>query len=165
MIVKLLLILTGSSVMFILTTGLFCCVATIVNMIISLRIIRQQSTEDPLQLWAIIEMNIAIICICLPALKQLMARSLPLITSHFSKSGSGSGEAEDSNRPKLRDFERRKSKMRSIYEMDQYKELHEMPYQPKEGMPEEGFMSADVRDKEISYPRYDDAHIAAPSIC
>ena len=68
----------------VLTTGLFCCIASVVCFVISLRIIRQQSTEDVLQLWAIIECNIAIICICLPAMRQLIARKFGLETSKLS---------------------------------------------------------------------------------
>ena len=78
-------------VVFTLATALMVCAATIVNMVISVRIIRQQSTEDPLQLWAIIEMNLGLICICLPALKQLLSRSVPLLSKSFGSSKSYSG--------------------------------------------------------------------------
>ncbi|KAL6714368.1 hypothetical protein ACLMJK_007791 [Lecanora helva] len=75
-------------VVFTLATALMVCAATIVNMVITVRIIRQQSTEDPLQLWAIIEMNIGLICICLPALKQLLSRSIPILSKSFGSSRS-----------------------------------------------------------------------------
>ncbi|MCJ1460778.1 hypothetical protein MMC28_011160 [Mycoblastus sanguinarius] len=78
-------------VVFTLATGLMVCVATIVNMVISIKIIRQQSTEDPLQLWAIIEMNIGLVCVCLPAMKQLLSRSIPFLSRSF-----GSGKSYES---------------------------------------------------------------------
>ena len=86
-------------VVFTLATALMVCAATIVNMVISVRIIRQQSTEDPLQLWAIIEMNIGLICICLPALKQLLSRSVPVLSRSFgiSKSYGSLGRRKSSH--------------------------------------------------------------------
>ena len=66
-----------------LATALMVCAATIVNLIISVKIIKQESTEDPLQLWAIIEMNIGLICICLPAMKQLLTRGVPLFSKQY----------------------------------------------------------------------------------
>ena len=75
-------------VVFTLATALMVCAATLVNLVISVRIIQQHSTEDPLQLWAIIEMNVGLLCICLPALKQLLSRSIPLISKSLRSSRS-----------------------------------------------------------------------------
>jgi hypothetical protein len=63
------------------------CAATIVNMVIRIKIIVQKSTEDPLQLWAIIEMNVGLICVCLPATKQLLARSVPFSSKKYGIGG------------------------------------------------------------------------------
>ena len=78
-----------------LGTGLMVCAATIVNLVISVKIIRQESTEDPLQLWAIIEMNVGLLVICLPAMKQLLSRSVPQLSYRFGSYGS-SGKRKSS---------------------------------------------------------------------
>jgi len=71
-----------------LATGLMVCAATIVNMVIRIKIVAQKSTEDPLQLWAIIEMNVGLICVCLPAMEQLLARSIPFFSKKYGNGGS-----------------------------------------------------------------------------
>ena len=94
------------SVVFTLATALMVCAVTIVNMVISVKIIRQQSTEDSLQLWAIIEMNVGLICICLPAQRQLLSRSIPFISKSFgsSRSYGSAGERKGSSGQEMRNI-------------------------------------------------------------
>lgn len=82
-----------------LATGLMVCAATIVNLVISVKIIYQKSTEDPLQLWAIIEMNIGLICVCLPAMKQLLSRSIPFFSKRYGSGGSSGGSTRKKSVP------------------------------------------------------------------
>ena len=81
-----------------LATGLMVCAATTVNLVISIKIIRQESTEDPLQLWAIIEMNIGMIVVCLPAMKQLFFRALKSRSKASSAKGMDASDESKSGR-------------------------------------------------------------------
>lgn len=152
-----------------LGTGLMVCAATIVNMIISIKIIKQKSTEDPLRLWAISEMNVGLICVCLPALKQLLARSVSFLSKKYWSGGSYASSRKKSmpNRddfgnvtPGLRkrstfDTEvdaQSTSNIRLTHEMKQYDEQNEsMPDESVNGnnfgMPDHGFQFADVGER------------------
>ncbi|KAI9804911.1 MAG: hypothetical protein M1833_006214 [Piccolia ochrophora] len=108
-------------VMVMITTGVFVTIVSVIRLALTVKATKMKiirvNDQYPVTFWTVLEVNLGVICVCIPALKQLAARTVPYVKSlpsRYSGSGSRSGTATHASKHKHSSSDSRENDARRL---------------------------------------------------